>query len=784
MASRSPVNICHDSDVIEIEKATSSSIQHCKDTTIATDNTEPLNHCNNDVNASSPPNAANQDDFTHIATDHAHLDDKSNGIIEPIDAVGNSRAEISAIPNIVDNGPNSNAESNANVDNIGIDQPGAIEREDTNTDNVGEIVKETCASGEISNSPEHSNVKFAVSSKSNVIHESNNLCQGIVTAELPNIGNPSSQSQNDNENSPSYTPEAEHVPEYAFVACSTSAGASYAGNQLNISEEGSTIQIYQEPPPAYPHDRYQPLNQPEIRNGNMVPASNTSDNIPTVVISDQNASMDSYRSSSVKSESSDLAVQGQSQGQQQQQQPNQAWNYYTASSSEASGDYPPYSQYNEFERQYGVPHTYPEQVARGPTDPMLPGPSDPDEIAYQAHQQYLASCTNATYPELPKQDNGQVSDGQYKGQVVMDQTSGQDTIPQAAPRPNKKQKKVVVPADPTRWTPHHVKEWMEWALGEYNLFTIVDLKKFPHINGKELCNMSREEFCKCIGQFDAADKLLHHLEYLNHSFKVGNENTSQPSPEPGTSYCHDSNGSNKSESGFNKSWSPQQSSPPGYGHPSSLGGISKGGYDAPHNTQWKSTHDAYHILGPLSAKFTNTGGGQIQLWQFLLELLSDSRNSQIISWEGSNGEFKLSDPDEVARKWGERKSKPNMNYDKLSRALRYYYDKNIMTKVHGKRYAYKFDFAGLTQAVQPSAPEHSAYKYQQDMALMASAYSAPKLNFIPPPHGPMGSAPSPAIFGTAAPYSWPSTTSGLFPPSFPNHVMSHGHFTSHMSSYY
>lgn len=38
-------------------------------------------------------------------------------------------------------------------------------------------------------------------------------------------------------------------------------------------------------------------------------------------------------------------------------------------------------------------------------------------------------------------------------------------------------------------------------------------------------------------------------------------------------------------------------------------------------------------------------------------------------------------PDDVARRWGERKSKPNMNYDKLSRALRYYYDKNIMSKV-------------------------------------------------------------------------------------------------------
>lgn len=65
------------------------------------------------------------------------------------------------------------------------------------------------------------------------------------------------------------------------------------------------------------------------------------------------------------------------------------------------------------------------------------------------------------------------------------------------------------------------------------------------------------------------------------------------------------------------------------------------------------------------------GSGQIQLWQFLLELLSDSSNAACITWEGTNGEFKLTDPDEVARRWGERKSKPNMNYDKLSRALRY-----------------------------------------------------------------------------------------------------------------
>ena len=119
------------------------------------------------------------------------------------------------------------------------------------------------------------------------------------------------------------------------------------------------------------------------------------------------------------------------------------------------------------------------------------------------------------------------------------------------------------------------------------------------------------------------------------------------------------------------------------------------------------------------------GTGQIQLWQFLLELLADaSANSNVIAWEGSNGEFKLIDPDEVARRWGERKSKPNMNYDKLSRALRYYYDKNIMTKVHGKRYAYKFDFNGLHQLSQPQLSESPYTKYQQEMMRSSHAHAA------------------------------------------------------------
>ena len=40
---------------------------------------------------------------------------------------------------------------------------------------------------------------------------------------------------------------------------------------------------------------------------------------------------------------------------------------------------------------------------------------------------------------------------------------------------------------------------------------------------------------------------------------------------------------------------------------------------------------------------------------------------------------------QVAKRWGARKNKPKMNYEKLSRGLRYYYDKNIIHKTAGKR---------------------------------------------------------------------------------------------------
>ena len=88
----------------------------------------------------------------------------------------------------------------------------------------------------------------------------------------------------------------------------------------------------------------------------------------------------------------------------------------------------------------------------------------------------------------------------------------------------------------------------------------------------------------------------------------------------------------------------------------------------------------YHDLWVISRTILGNNG-QIQLWQFLLELLTDKDCREVIQWIGDEGEFKLNNPEMVAQMWGQRKNKPTMNYEKLSRALRYYYDGDMIAKV-------------------------------------------------------------------------------------------------------
>lgn len=100
----------------------------------------------------------------------------------------------------------------------------------------------------------------------------------------------------------------------------------------------------------------------------------------------------------------------------------------------------------------------------------------------------------------------------------------------------------------------------------------------------------------------------------------------------------------------------------------------------------------------------------------------------------------MSDPDEVAKRWGVRKNKPKMNYEKLSRGLRYYYDKNIIQKTAGKRYVYRFvcdldtvfqcdakEFFTRMAGINPKGQQQQ--QGQTDAAAVSSSSSASHCDF-------------------------------------------------------
>ncbi|XP_067913575.1 ETS domain-containing protein Elk-4-like [Heterodontus francisci] len=130
----------------------------------------------------------------------------------------------------------------------------------------------------------------------------------------------------------------------------------------------------------------------------------------------------------------------------------------------------------------------------------------------------------------------------------------------------------------------------------------------------------------------------------------------------------------------------------------------------------------------------------ITLWQFLLQLLLEPKNDHLICWTSNDGEFKLLKAEDVAKLWGFRKNKPNMNYDKLSRALRYYYDKNIIKKVNGQKFVYKFvcypeilnmDFnmVGRTEnGMETSSPEMSRPQKDKENHSQEKAASSSKIS--------------------------------------------------------
>ncbi|KFV71254.1 GA-binding protein alpha chain [Dryobates pubescens] len=243
-------------------------------------------------------------------------------------------------------------------------------------------------------------------------------------------------------------------------------------------------------------------------------------------------------------------------------------------------------------------------------------------------------------------------DGTKHITTISDETSEQVTRWAAALEGyRKEQERLGIPYDPVQWSTDQVLHWVVWVMKEFSM-TDIDLNALS-IPGRELCSFSQEDFFQRVPR---GEILWSHLELLRkcmQSFSVTAVQIIPASVQPAT--------------------------------PTTIKVINSSAKAA-------KVQRAPRISGEdRSSPGNRTGNnGQIQLWQFLLELLTDKDARDCISWVGDEGEFKLNQPELVAQKWGQRKNKPTMNYEKLSRALRYYYDGDMICKVQGKRFVYKF----------------------------------------------------------------------------------------------
>uniref|UniRef100_A0A1B0BBF1 ETS domain-containing protein n=1 Tax=Glossina palpalis gambiensis TaxID=67801 RepID=A0A1B0BBF1_9MUSC len=248
----------------------------------------------------------------------------------------------------------------------------------------------------------------------------------------------------------------------------------------------------------------------------------------------------------------------------------------------------------------------------------------------------------------------------------------------------KEQARLKIPDNPNDWTVAHVKHWFQWAIKQFEL-TNFNMNEWS-ITGRQLCTLTHEEFHKKLPK-DPGNVFWTHVQLLKECKFVAVVHKAAESELM-------ENNAELSKNTPALSAMPREQK------------IMRKSF---HNTK-KETEVALGSDGSITHSNYGIGSGnngQVQLWQFLLEILTDREHVDIIEWVGDDGEFKLTDPERVARLWGEKKNKPAMNYEKLSRALRYYYDGDMISKVSGKRFTYKFD-CDLKLLIGYSAGELSA----------------------------------------------------------------------------
>lgn len=255
--------------------------------------------------------------------------------------------------------------------------------------------------------------------------------------------------------------------------------------------------------------------------------------------------------------------------------------------------------------------------------------------------------------------------------------------------------RMKIPDNPTEWSRAHIKFWIEWAKKQFKSASIQP--EDWDMSGADLSRLTIQEFNDRVPS-DPGNFFWTHLELLRKCKYVAVQQRGGPPAQ--TALALQTTFTRRGKMTRNTT-TPQPHKMFKVEMDHSIFSSHDTSADVKATTNNSSSTSIVD-----SSRLSRSGGGtgQIQLWQFLLEILTDVQYLDVITWQGDDGEFKLLESERVAQLWGIRKNKPNMNYEKLSRALRYYYDGDMLAKMVGKRFVYKF-VCNLQQLVGYSARE-------------------------------------------------------------------------------
>ncbi|KAM6333380.1 transcription factor ETV7 isoform 2-T2 [Alca torda] len=199
---------------------------------------------------------------------------------------------------------------------------------------------------------------------------------------------------------------------------------------------------------------------------------------------------------------------------------------------------------------------------------------------------------------------------------------------------------------PSLWSKDDVIHWLRWAEKEYSLRQ-TDESKFE-MNGKALCILTKDDFRYRAPSSGTDCRAEAAPVAVSSCLGCAEQPVSCSHPEPLNLSHHSWEGSGRAEA----------------------------------ICSFPTT-----LSAPVDGKIADCR----LLWEYVYQLLSDSRYEPYIKWEDKEAKvFRVVNPNGLAQLWGNHKNRMNMTYEKMSRALRHYYKLNIIKKEPGQKLLFRF----------------------------------------------------------------------------------------------